>query len=355
MKLRQSTTLWMTGVCAVALCASTLSTLNAQAPQSPAGGGRGAGRAGGFGGFGGGRGGPQNQVARVEDVMQMMAALPEKAPADPKPGRRVLVLGKAQGFVHSSIPLAARTVEALGQKTGAWTTVITYSPADITADNLSGYDAIVLDGTTGTFLDDPKDAAATDARRKALIDFVRGGKGLVAIHAGTDSYHSAGNGGDPLWPDFNSMIDGYFKWHWSYPTQIVMKVEDVDNPINAPFTSMRGGSRAPQSAGSLSMVDEVYTYDMKSWNRAAAHVLTSIDYDKMPAEVKALEPAQGKRTDGDYVLSYIRKEGSGRVFVELLGHSESIYKQTPMLEHLLAGLQYAIGDLQADDSPNVKK
>jgi hypothetical protein len=31
---------------------------------------------------------------------------------------------------------------------------------------------------------------------------VRGGKGLIAIHAGTDSYHSEGNGGDPLWPEF---------------------------------------------------------------------------------------------------------------------------------------------------------
>jgi type 1 glutamine amidotransferase len=83
-------------------------------------------------------------------------------------------------------------------------------------------------------------------------------------------------------------------------------------------------------------------------------VLTSIDYAKMPAEVKAQEPADGKRTDGDYVLSYIQREGTGRVFVELLGHHESIYKQRPMLEHILAGMQYAIGDLQADDSPASK-
>jgi hypothetical protein len=27
---------------------------------------------------------------------------------------------------------------------------------------------------------------------------------------------------------------------------------------------------------------------------------------------------------------------------------------TPMLEHLLADIQYAIGDLKADDSPSVK-
>ena len=43
--------------------------------------------------------------------------------------------------------------------------------------------------TTGEFLDDPADAAATAARRKALLDFVRGGKGLAGIHAATDGYH----------------------------------------------------------------------------------------------------------------------------------------------------------------------
>jgi type 1 glutamine amidotransferase len=342
-------------VCAVALCAGALIVQAQQppapAPQGPAQGrGRGAGRAGGFGG---GRGGPQNQVARVDDVAQMLVALPDAAPATPKQPRRLLVLGKAQGFVHSSIPLAARTFEALGNKTGAWTTVITYTAADITEENLKQYDAIVLDSTTGTFLDEPNNQAVTDARKKALLDFVRGGKGLIAIHAGTDSYHSEGNGGDPLWPEFNQMINGYFKWHWSYPTQIVMKVEDVDNPINASFTraGRGGGPRTAAGAETLAVVDEVYTYAMGSWDRSKAHVLTSIDYAKMPAEVKAQEPANGKRTDGDYVLSYIQKEGSGRVFVELLGHHESIYKLRPMLEHILAGTQYALGDLQADDSP----
>ena len=46
-----------------------------------------------------------------------------------------------------------------------------------------------LDSTTGCFLDDPMDKAATAARRKALMDFVRSGKGIAGIHASTDSYH----------------------------------------------------------------------------------------------------------------------------------------------------------------------
>jgi uncharacterized protein len=305
---------------------------------------------------------PQNQVARVSDLMQMMSALPDSAPVKPARLRRVLVLAKAAGFVHSSIPLAARTIEALGQKTGAWTTVITYNVADITEQNLQQYDAIFLASTTGTFLDDPRDAAGTDARRKALLDFVRGGKGIAGIHAATDSYHggppaptgSGGkapvDGGAPLWPDFNRLIGGYFKYHWFYPTQIAVKIEDLDNPINAAFTSLNATTRV-RMPRAFSVVDEVYTFNEASWSRARAHVLTSIDYSKMPAEVKAQEPAP-QRADHDYALSYIQREGKGRVFVELLGHDESIYKMPAMLAHILAGMQYVLGDLQADDSPS---
>jgi type 1 glutamine amidotransferase len=298
---------------------------------------------------------PQTQVARVTDLLQMMAALPDTAPATPKQPRRVLVLGRAAGFVHASIPLTARTIEALGQKTGAWSTVISYNPADITAANLQQYDAVVLASTTGKFLDDPADAAASEARRKALLEFVRGGKGLVGIHAATDAYHGnpAGGregpgGGEPLWPDFIRMIGGYFKWHWNYPTLIAVKVEEPAHPLNAPFTTVN--QQGVRVARSFSIADEVYTFNQASWVRDNVRVLTSIDYAKMPAEVKAQEQAP-QRTDHDYALSYIRREGNGRVFVELLGHDESIYKITPMLAHILAGVQYAIGDLAADDSP----
>jgi hypothetical protein len=69
---------------------------------------------------------------------------------------------------------------------------------------------------------------------------------------------------------------------------------------------------------------------------------------------KAKEPADTKRTDGDYALSWIHREGKGRVFYEAHGHSETIYAIKPMLEHLLAGIQYALGDLPADDSPSEK-
>ena len=67
-----------------------------------------------------------------------MAALPDKAPAKPRQPRKVLVLAKAAGYVHSCIPLAAKTVEALGARTGAWTTAITYDANDNPTNRIDG-------------------------------------------------------------------------------------------------------------------------------------------------------------------------------------------------------------------------
>ncbi|MEO8482222.1 MAG: ThuA domain-containing protein [Acidobacteriota bacterium] len=85
-------------------------------------------------------------------------------------------------------------------------------------------------------------------------------------------------------------------------------------------------------------------------SRENVHVLTSIDYSKMSDEDKAKE--DNARPDHDYGLSWIRREGQGRVFYEAHGHSERNYAVKPLLEHILAGMQYAIGDLKADDSPS---
>jgi len=322
-----------------AFVAATLVHLTAQTPQ-PACGGRSA----------------NPHVACQPDVDRMMAALPAKAPAKPLKPRKVLVLGAARGFVHSSIPLAAKTIEEMGTKTGAWTATTTYDAGEINAENLAQYDAVFLDNTTGCFLDDPNDAATTERRRAALLEFIRGGKGIAAIHAASDSYHgtSCGGGagaadtaragepgGAPLWPEFNKIIGGYFKWHWVDPQEITVKVDDPNSPLTAMFHGQEWVIR-----------DETYTYNQQSFSRANVHVLTSIDYSKMSDADKAKE--QGPRSDHDYAMSWIRREGNGRLFYEANGHAERNYAITPFLEHILAGVQYALGDLKADDSPSQK-
>ncbi|HEY2435053.1 MAG TPA: ThuA domain-containing protein [Vicinamibacterales bacterium] len=398
----------------------------AYAPAPPPGGGQDA--------CGGRSANPH--VACQSDVDKMMAALPDKAMAKPLKPRKVLVLGAARGFVHSSIPLAAKTIEEMGKKTGAWTATTTYDAADINSENLKQYDLIFLDSTTGCFLDDPADPAATAARRAALLEFIRGGKGIAGIHAATDSYHGAScgggaaapagrgraggraggpggalatamvaqgdkdgdeklsraeftavtaawwdkldidkagriaqadfaprfaaltpapaprgggragaeanaaqgkPGGDPLWPEFNTMIGGYFKFHWVDPQEITVKIDDPKSPLTQMFHGQE-----------WVIHDETYTFNQDSFSRTNVHVLTSIDYDKMSDVDKAKE--SGMRTDHDYALSWIRREGKGRLFYEAHGHAERNYAIKPFLEHILAGVQYALGDLKVEDT-----
>src|SRR5579859_1629204 len=68
---------------------------------------------------------PQSETPWSWDVVAMDDAVPTKAYATPKQPRKILVLCKAAGFVHSSIPLAAATMRELGDRTGAWSTTIT--------------------------------------------------------------------------------------------------------------------------------------------------------------------------------------------------------------------------------------
>jgi type 1 glutamine amidotransferase len=50
-------------------------------------------------------------------------------------------------------------------------------------------------------------------------------------------------------------------------------------------------------------------------------------------------------------VSWIREEGSGRVFYSSLGHRFEIFTDAAILHHWLAGIQYALGDLDADATP----
>jgi type 1 glutamine amidotransferase len=143
------------------------------------------------------------------------------------------------------------------------------------------------------------------------------------------------------WPEFNKLIGGYFKFHWPDPQLIYVKIDDPNSPLTAMFHGKE-----------FEIHDETYTFVQESFSRRNVHVLTSIDYSKMSAEDKAKEV--NPRTDKDYALSYIRGEGKGRVFYEGHGHDARVYAMTPMLEHIRAGIQFALGDLKADDSPSVK-
>src|SRR5438034_7424202 len=100
---------------------------------------------------------PKPQRPTPQDIEKITAALPDTAPAKPKQPRKVLIYTKATGFVHSSIPVGAKTFELMGQKTGAFSTVVSDDPESFDAANLKQFDAILMMSTTGSLFV-PKDA-----------------------------------------------------------------------------------------------------------------------------------------------------------------------------------------------------
>ena len=51
-------------------------------------------------------------------------------------------------------------------------------------------------------------------------------------------------------------------------------------------------------------------------------------------------------------VSWISTHGKGRLFNTNFGHNESTYTKPVMMRQLLDGIQYALGDLEADATPS---
>ena len=57
------------------------------------------------------------------------------------------------------------------------------------------------------------------------------------------------------------------------------------------------------------------------------------------------------RDDHDYGIAWIRPWGQGRVFYCSLGHRNEVTWDPAIVRFNLAGIQYALGDLKAEDTP----
>ena len=44
-------------------------------------------------------------------------------------------------------------------------------------------------------------------------------------------------GGQPLWPEWNTTIGGYFKDHWNDPQIITVKIDDATSPLTTMFNA----------------------------------------------------------------------------------------------------------------------
>jgi len=221
---------------------------------------------------------------------------------------RVLYLTHSAGFKHDVLPLSEQILPDLGRSSGAFEATVTSDAGALTEQNLRNFAAVIF-FTTGEL---PID----EAQKRALIGFVRGGRGFVGIHSATDTFYK--------WPEYLELVGAYFDGHpWHQP--VTIRVEDRQHPSTA---------HLPEQ---FTLNDEIYQF--RDWSRNRVHVLLSLD----PAAVD-LGKAGVKRTDKDFALAWTSEFGKGRSFYTALGHEADVWRDPRFQQHLVAGIQWAIGN-----------
>jgi len=273
-----------------------------------------------------------------DELKQIRDACPAAAPAKPAKSRSVLVFTATRGFRHDSIPFGVAAMKSLGEKTGAFTVTHTEDAAAFEKDSLGKFDAVIFLNTTGEpfrpvdfdKLPDKEKAAASETEKrlqKNLTEFVEGGKGLVGIHSATDTFYQ--------FPWYGDAIGGYFDGHpWTADTDVTIRIDDPRHPVASLLKD-----------DPLEFKEEIYQL-RAPWSRERLRVLLTLDQVMTDMNKPGV-----KRTDGDFGVSWIRKQGQGRVFYCSLGHNTHIYSNPRVLSHYLAGIQFALGDLKADTTP----
>jgi type 1 glutamine amidotransferase len=257
-----------------------------------------------------------------ETLRRINAAIPSTTVAKPRQPRRILVVWRCEGFFHEDgIAGCNHALAEMGRKTGAYSADFSGDYSIFEPANLAKYDVVVLNNTTQLKL--------PEIGKQALLEFVQKGKGLVGIHAATDSFYD--------WPEGAAMLGGLFDGHpWGAGGTWAFKLDEPAHPLNRAW----GGQ-------GFKLQDEIYQFKAP-YTRADRRVLVSLDLS---------DPATGgvekgiKRTDRDFAVAWIKRCGEGRVFYCSLGHAANVFQHANVLRFYLDGIRFALGDLEANASP----
>ncbi len=277
---------------------------------------------------------PPEQKQKVDD------AVPAKAVAKPRSARRLLVSNLVmrdgqpwRGSSYATNPAANYAIGEMGKRTGAYEAVFSDDIEMFRPDRIKQFDALCFLNTGGVLFEDPE-------LKKSLLAFIAGGKGFVGIHDAIATFVQYPK--YDQWPPFGQMLgdteNGGHPWDGESMT---VKVEDPASPLNAVFHGEE-----------FQIADQAFQFQEPTL-RDHLHVLLSIDVEKTGFSAKhRILPV--RMADKDFPVTWIRAYEKGRVFYSSLGHGAPVFWNAPLLEHFLAGIQYALGDLEADSTPSAK-
>lgn len=240
--------------------------------------------------------------------------------------KKILAIGRSQGYQHDSVSHGLATIWKLGQETGLWDTFIRTDTELITKKKLEGnrknlnyFDAIFFYTTGELELDDEQKAA--------FLSFIKEeGKGFIGTHSATDTFYK--------WPEYGELIGGYFDLH-PWHQLVGVNIEDRSFPATKHFPPR------------IEITDEIYQF--KNYSRDRVRVLMSIDTNTIDLKKQGVH-----RTDGDFAVSWARTYGKGRVFYSSLGHREEVWNRADIQRMWIEGIKWALGMTQGDATPRAK-
>ena len=263
--------------------------------------------------------------------------------------RRLLCFTKSSGFQHSvvrrgadgSLSLVERTLTAMGEREG-FDVVCTKDGSVFTADGLRDFDAIFF-YTSGmlTEVGTDKHPAMSPEGKAALLDAVRGGKGFVAAHAATDSFHTP--------PDDPADRSNRYITHYPAvdPYVAMLGGEFIKHGRIQPGRVVITDERFPGVSGFVAAGDHSQRvgewYSLKEF-APDMHVIMVLDTAGMTGP---------EYERGPYPVTWARRHGQGRVFYTALGHREEEWQEQAMPALLLGALRWAFGDVPAEVPPNL--
>lgn len=266
-------------------------------------------------------------------------ALPAEAYAKPQKARKLLVFSRTNGYRHASIATGKLALTELGRRTGAFEAVVSDDLSNFEKGKIGEFDAICFLSTTQNpfspteaeakeMSDEEKEAAEKYemALKDSLMGYVKDGGGFVGIHAATDTFYE--------WAEYGQMINGFFDGHpWNANTKVSIKVEPGQE--EHALAKMFGGEN-------IEFNEEIYQHK-DPYDSSKVHMLLRLDPEKSDMNVKGL-----KREDKDWGVAWARNWEDGKVFYCSIGHNHEMYWNPKILRHYLAGIQWAMGDLEIE-------
>ena len=214
---------------------------------------------------------------------------------------RILVFTKTAGYVHSSIPAGSQALIELGAQNN-FRVDTSSNAAYFTDDSLKRYAAVVFLSTSGDVLDHYQEAA--------FERYIQAGGGFVGIHGASATEYQ--------WGWYGRLLGGFFDNHPEVQKALVQVV-------NKEHPSTR---HLPER---WERTDEWY------------------NFKKLDKEVKTLltideESYRGGENGDPHPMAWYHEFDGGRSFYTALGHTEESFADTLYLQHLLGGIEYAIGE-----------